>query len=161
MSAAMPGDSVLESARYLVGESLSDLRASLDGLPLAALNWRPADGVNSIAILATHTVGATRLWLCMATGLPLPERDRDSEFQASADDADEFRGFVHSASIDCVEALKPADQVDWSTPRLTQGRGGDAPPEVAAAYALIHATEHLRGHVDQISLMRQIWEGRA
>ncbi len=44
--------------------------------------------------------------------------------------------------------------------RPTHGRGGDAPPEVPAAYALIHATEHLRGHVDQISLIRQLWETR-
>src|SRR3989337_1479157 len=82
----MPTDPVLASARYLVGESLKELRSSIEGLPVEALNWRPAgDATNSIAVLATHTVYATRLWLSMAMGGPLAERDRDSEFRASAD----------------------------------------------------------------------------
>lgn len=157
----MPGDPVLESARYLVGESLAELSASLNGLPVDALNWRPTDGTNSLASIATHTVLATRLWLRMAMGLPLPERDRDAEFRAAPSDADEFRWFAEGASNECMEALHSADAVDWTAMRATQGRGGDAPPEVPAAYALIHATEHLRGHVDQISLIRQLWEHRS
>ena len=156
----MPGDPVLESARYLVGESLAELSAWLNDLPVDALNWRPTDGANSMASIATHTVLATRLWLRMAMGLPLPERDRDAEFRAAPSDADEFRRFAEGASNECIEALQSADQVDWSAMRPTRGRGGDAPPEVSAAYALIHATEHLRGHVDQISLLRQLLEHR-
>jgi uncharacterized damage-inducible protein DinB len=153
-------DHVLESARKLAGDSLSQLNASIEGLPVEALNWRPTVASNSVAVIVTHTVGATRLWLRMAMGLPLPERDRDAEFRAEPTDANEFRGFVREMSADCAEALQSADAVDWSASRQTQGRGGDAPPEVAAAYALIHATEHLRGHVDQVSLMRQLWEAR-
>ena len=154
----MPADPVLESARYLVGESLSELRASIDALPLEALNWRPGEGANSIAVLATHTVHSTRLWLSIAMGAPLPDRDRESEFHASADDAGAFQRHVDAFSEDCLAALQSADAVDWTAMRPTKGRGGDAPPEVAAAYALIHATEHLRGHVDQVSLMRHLWE---
>src|SRR3972149_5876855 len=78
----MPTAPVLASARYLVGESRKELRSSIEGLPVEALNWRPAgDATNSLAVLATHTVYATRLWLSMAMGGPLPERDRDSEFR--------------------------------------------------------------------------------
>jgi uncharacterized damage-inducible protein DinB len=154
-------DSVLEAARKLVGESLAEMQATIEGLPIEALNWRPAAEANSVAVIATHTVGATRLWLRMAMGLALPERDRDSEFRAEPSVADEFRRFVRSRSDDCIHALQSANSVDWSATRQTQGRGGDAPPEVAAAYALIHATEHLRGHVDQVALMRQLWVARA
>jgi len=154
-------DEVLESARKLVCDSLGELSAAIEGLPIEALNWRPAAETNSLAVIATHTVGATRLWLRMAMALALPERDRDSEFRAEPSDADQFRRAVKQMSDDCIEALRSADSVDWSAMRRTQGRGGDAPEEVAAAYALIHATEHLRGHVDQISLMRQLWEARA
>jgi hypothetical protein len=94
-------------------------------------------------------------------GSRLPERDRDAEFRAAPSDADEFRRFAEAASNECMEALRSADSVDWTAMRATQGRGGDAPPEVPAAYALIHATEHLRGHVDQVSLIRQLWEHRS
>jgi uncharacterized damage-inducible protein DinB len=158
----MPGDPVLESARYLVAQSLDELRASLDRLPLQALNWRPGgDATNSIAVLATHTAHATRLWLNIAMGSPLPDRNRDAEFHASAEDPDAFRWIVHGLADDSLATLQSADAVDWTAMRPTQGRGGDAPAEVPAAYALIHATEHLRGHVDQISLIRQLWEQRS
>jgi uncharacterized damage-inducible protein DinB len=153
-------DHVLESARELVGDSLEELNASIEGLPIEALNWRPTDDANSVAVIATHALGASRVWLRMAMGLPLPERDLDAEFRASAPDADEFGRFVQRMSDDCIEALQSADEVDWASMRQTQDRGGDAPPEVAAAYALIHATEHLRGHVDQVALMRQLWDAR-
>ena len=155
----MPTDPVLASARYLVGESLKELRSSIEGLPVEALNWRPAgDATNSMAVLATHALGATRLWLSMAMGAPLPERDRDSEFRASADDPAALLRLVDQLSEDCLAVLRSAEEVDWAAMRRTAGRGGDAPPEVAAAYALIHATEHLRGHVDQAGLTRQLWE---
>lgn len=154
-------DPLLESARHLVGESLTDLRSSIEGLPVEALNWRPAgDDSNSLSVLATHTLHATRLWLCIAMGAPLPDRDRDSEFLASADDADDCLRLVDELSEDCRAALHSAEDVDWAAPRQTLGLGGDAPPEVSAAHALVHATEHLRGHVDQMSLTRQLWEQR-
>ena len=155
-------DPVLASARYLVGESLKELRSSIEGLPVEALNWRPAgDATNSIAVLATHTVYATRLWLSMAMGAPLPDRDREAEFKASAGEAGALLRLVDEVSEECLAVLQSAEEVDWTATRKTGGRGGDAPPEVAAAYALIHATEHLRGHVDQAGLTRQLWENRA
>ena len=145
-------DHVLESARHLVGDSLKELRASVDGLPAEALNWRPIPETNSVAVLIAHTMGATRLWLQMAMGLPLPERDRDSEFRATFGDPSELLRFVDEISRDCTAALDSADSADWSAMRDTAGRGGDAPPQVAAAYPLIH--------VDQISLIRQLWSVR-
>ena len=157
----MATDPVLASARYLVGESLKELRSSIEGLPVEALNWRPAgDATNSIAVLATHTVHSTRLWLSMTMGAPLPERDRDSEFRASVNDPAAFLRLVDELSKDCLAVLRSAEEVDWAAPRKTQGRGGDAPPEVAAAFALIHAGEHLREHVGQMLLTRQLWEAR-
>jgi len=97
----------------------------------------------------------------MAMGLPLSERDRDSEFRAVVRDPKELQQLVRESSGECLAALQSFDEIDWSAMRATESRGGDAPPQVVAAYALIHATEHLRGHVDQISLMRQLWLARA
>jgi len=154
-------DPVLASARDLVGESVTELRSSIQGLPVEALNWRPAgEQTNSIAVLVTHTLHSTRMWLCMAMGAPLPERDRDSEFRVAATDAAALLRLVDKLSEDCRVVLLSAEEMDWAALRRTQGRGGDAPPEVSAAFALIHATEHLRGHVDQISLTRHLWDQR-
>jgi hypothetical protein len=156
----MKTDHILESARLVVRESLEDLRESLEGLPVDALNWRPSNDINSIAAIVTHAMGSARVWFQMAMGLPLSERDLDAEFEASADDATTFGRFVADMSRDCTAALTSSNAVDWSALRNTKGRGGGAPPQVLAGYALIHATEHLRGHVDQVSLMRQLWVAR-
>ncbi len=156
----MPTDHVLASARKLVSDSLTELRAAVDGLPAEALNWRPSPDTNSMAILVTHTMHSTRLWLTLAMALPLPDRDRDSEFLATEDDPAALIRLVDDYTADCLAALQSADAMDWNAMRQTQGRGGDAQPEVPAAYALIHATEHLRGHVDQATLTRSLWEAR-
>jgi len=153
-------DHVLVAARQLVSNSLDELRTAVAGLPPAALNWRPAPDTNSMAVLVTHTMHSTHLWLRLAMGLPLPERDRDSEFRAVEDDPAALLRLVDTLTAECVAALGSAEAVDWDTMRATQGRGGDAPAEVPAAYALIHATEHLRGHVDQATLMRSLWDAR-
>lgn len=97
--------------------------------------------------MVTHTLGATRLWVRMALGLPLPERDRDAEFRATFRDPAALMRFVDEMSEDCTSALRSSESIDWSEMRETAGQGGDAPPQVAAAYALVHVTEHLRGHV--------------
>jgi uncharacterized damage-inducible protein DinB len=149
-------DPVREAAHKLVSESLNNLAASINGLSVDELNRRPSEDSNSIAVITTHALGATRLWLHLAMGLPLPERDRDAEFRAEAQDAEDFADFVQEVANDCLEALDSDDVLDWAAMRQTQGRGGDAPPEVTAAYALIHATEHLRGHVDQVALIRSL-----
>src|SRR3989304_3487747 len=110
----MPTDPVLASARYLVGESLKELRSSIEGLPVEALNWRPAgDATNPIAVLATHTVYATRLWLSMAMGTPLPERDREAEFKASVGEAGALLRLVDELSDECRVVLRPGEAVDW------------------------------------------------
>lgn len=154
-------DPVLTSARHLVGEALTELRSSIEGLPVTALNWRPAgEQTNSIAVLAIHSLSSTHMWLSIAVGEPLPDRDRASEFTVSTHDSAELLDFVGRTTDICLSLVDDSRTVDWSAPRKTHGRGGDAPPEVSAAFALIHATEHLRGHVDQISLTRQIWEQR-
>src|SRR3990172_3690382 len=111
-------DPVLASARYLVGESLKELRSSIEGLPVEALNWRPAgDATNSIAVLAPPTVYATRLWLSMAMGAPLPERDRDSEFRASVDNSPALLRLVDELSKDCLAVLRSAEEGDCTALR--------------------------------------------
>src|SRR3989304_1007296 len=88
-------DPILTSARDLLRRARDDMRAAIDGLRPDALNWRPAgDDTNSIAVLATHSLTSSREWLSVAVGEPPPERDRDSEFEASARDAGELLAFV-------------------------------------------------------------------
>jgi uncharacterized damage-inducible protein DinB len=153
-------DPILTSARDLLRRARDDMRAAVDGLPADALNWRPAgDDTNSIAVLATHSLTSTREWLSVAVDEPPPERDRDSEFEASARDAGELLALVDGVFEECLSLVDKSRSVDWSALR-SQG-DPDTDIHLFAAWALLHALEHLREHVGQISLTRQLWEARA
>ena len=156
----MPTDPVLASARYLVGESLKELRSSVEGLPVEALNWRPAGpDTNSIAAMATHSLTSTRWWLSVAIDEPPPERDRDSEFEATARDAGELLAFVDGLFEDCLSLVDKSRTVDWAA--LRSQWDPDTGVQLFAAWALLHALGHLREHVGQMALTRQLWEAQA
>lgn len=156
-------DPFLGAARYNLKQSIEDYRRSLAGLDADALNWRPAgDEINSMAVLTFHAWSSTRSWLNVALGRPLPERDRDAEFLTSATDADQLRAWFEDIAQQCDALLATREPIDWAAMRKTHARPGpDDPQEVPAAFALLHAMEHLREHEGQMSLTRQLWEARA
>ncbi len=150
-------DPTIEAARSLLDDSLSALETSLAGASLEALGWRPGgDDTNPLVVLAVHAVHSTRWWLSVATGAPMPERDRPSEFRAATEDPDELRSFVRSMSEENRELLARASTFDggatWTSP--VDGE------TVTRAWALLHALEHLREHAAQALLTRQLWDRR-
>ncbi|MEO8456522.1 MAG: DinB family protein [Chloroflexota bacterium] len=154
-------DALLTAARYVVKEDLEDLRRGVEGLPGEALDWEPAGAdTNSMAVLVTHVLHSTRSWLCVALGQPLPDRDRDSEFQVKSDDANAIADFMHDFSRQIMALLDGASEVDWGAIRQTHARPGDREEKVPAAWALLHAIEHLREHVAHVGLTRQLWDAR-
>ena len=163
-------DPITASARFVLKESLGELRSAVEGVPAEALNWRPGgEETNSIAVLATHALNSTRSWLAIAVGAPLPERDRPAEFLVTEDDPLALLRLVDEMSAQCTVLLRDAEDVDWSATRGTHARpakkAGDGSwqpgqEEVPAAYAILHALEHLGQHVAHCSLTRQLWENR-
>ncbi len=152
-------DPHLTSARAVLRDARDDMRAAVEGLPTDALNWRPTpDDTNSIAVLAIHSLSSTRHWLSVAVDEPLPSRDRDSEFEATARDPAELLHFVDSATAVCLSLIDEKRVVDWSA--LRSHWDDKQETKLFAAWALRHALEHLREHVGQISLTRQLWEQR-
>jgi uncharacterized damage-inducible protein DinB len=151
-------DPTLEAAREILGTSLDDMRVAIDGLGPDALNWRPAgDDTNPIAVLAVHAMHSTRWWLSTAIGSPLPERDRPSEFHTTAQDADELLSLCDAMAAECRSLLDGAESLDAGA--LRPDLDGGEP--VTAAWALMHAVEHLREHVAQAQLTRQAWAAKA
>jgi hypothetical protein len=151
-------DAVLATARELASDAFADLAGVVAGLPAGALDWRPAGPeTNSIAVLATHAMSSTRLWLHFAVGLSLPTRDRAAEFAVTGTDPAALADLIDRLAADCLAALDTVDVVDWNTARPWTRASGEV-VDLTAAYALMHAVEHLRGHVDQASLVRHVWE---
>jgi DinB superfamily len=146
-------DPTIEAAREIFDESVDHLREAIEGLTAEELAWRPAgEETNPITVLAVHGMHSSRWWLTIARGLPLPDRDRPSEFVAeSAGDA-ELLSFVDAMATDCRARLDPAEPFDPTASRpLPEGE-----PPVSAAWALLHALEHFREHVAQAQLTRQL-----
>ena len=153
-------DPFLAAAREVLALALTEMRGCIEGASTEALNWRPGgDDTNSIAVLAVHAVGSTRTWLSIALGAPLPERDRAAEFLATADGAQTLLERFDAIARDCTVLLEAAVEIDWRALRAAHSRpGADAPRNVLAAWALIHALEHLREHEGQMFLTRQLWD---
>ena len=155
-------DSLLPSIRYVVTEDLKDLRAGVEGLPGEALDWKPAgEDTNSIAVLATHVLHSTRSWLSVAVGAPLPDRDRESEFRVRSDDPAALLAFIDDFSSQIKALLDSTREVDWEANRKAHARPDPSLPDyVPAAWAALHAIEHLREHIAHIGLTRQLWQAR-
>ncbi len=146
-------DPTLEAARSIVDESLDAMRAAITGASADALNGRPAgDDSNPIAVLVVHALSSTRWWLSVALGQPVPERDRPAEFLTTVASADELLGSFDPIAADCRALLSTDVAFDPGAIR-EDPRDGD---KVTAAWALIHAVEHLREHVGHAELTRQL-----
>ena len=146
----------IEAARDILGDSLGELRKAIDGCEADDLNRRPIVGdTNPLAVLATHAMQSTRSWLSLATGAPLPDRDRNAEFLVVVDDAAAFLSWLDDISAECRALLEGDVAYDPGATATAPWRtyGSDEP--VTAAWALMHALEHLREHVGHAQLTRQ------
>lgn len=160
MAGSPNADPFIEAASTALELSVNDMRRCIDGATVEALNWRPAgEETNSIAVLAVHSMHSTRSWLSVAFGSPLPPRDRPSEFLASASGAGALAAFVEEMTDDCRGLLAAPAPADWRAMRRTHTRStAGAADEVTAAWALVHALQHLREHAGQMQLTRQLHE---
>ena len=111
------------------------------------------------AAIANHALTSTRQWLCVAVDAPLPERDRPTEFQYTARDAAELLAFVDGLFEQCLDLVDKERTVDWGALRKHWDATRDI--ELFAAWALLHALEHIREHVGQMALTRQLWEAQS
>ena len=155
-------DPIIEATRRVVDDAFDKLREVVGDLPAEALNWRPAgeDDTNSIAVLTTHALHSTRRLLSFATGQPQQApRDRVAEFAADVDGPKPLLRLIDEVAADCTATLDRSDVADWAEMRQLK-RSGEETVEMSAAFAIIHAVEHLRGHTDEASLTRHVWMAR-
>ncbi len=142
--------------------SLARLRACVEGLTTEQLNWRPpANDANSIAVLATHTMGNMRQnVLGVACGLP-DNRDRDAEFVSHANDPAALIKQAHGLYGEIEAALANLPQANLDE-RIEHPHRGPTTRRQALLVAARHSVEH----IGQMELTRdlaknQILEGGA
>jgi DinB superfamily len=151
-------DPVIDATREIASESLDAMRKAIVGAPPELLSWRPAgDDTNSIAVLAVHALTSTRWWLSVAITGVAPERNRPAEFLTTVSNAEEMLSVADPLATECRLLLEAGRAFDPGASR-TDPRDGTS---MTAAWALIHAVEHLREHVAHAELTRQVWHRAA
>lgn len=151
-------DPAIDAARQIAGGSLDAMRQAIVGAPPELLNWHPAgDDTNPIAVLAVHALNSTRWWLSVAITGVAPERDRPAEFRTTVSSAEELLSVVDPLAAECRVLLEAGGAFDLGAFRADPRDGAT----VTAAWALIHAVEHLQEHVAHAELTRQVWDRAA
>lgn len=136
-------------------ESLyTDAAKAINGLPQEALDWLPAPGTNSIAVLITHMTGAQRFLVGDMIGDIPSNRNRQAEFDARGQDQAVLTAMLsHAMSVsrDTLEKLTLAD-LESTQPHVKDGRS------FTTTFALNHALAHCGVHVGHIQMTRQMWD---
>jgi len=145
-------DATIDGLRDVLEESLGELRKGVAGRSPEQLNARPAGGdTNSIAVIVTHALGSTRSWLSLATGAPMPHRDRPAEFRALADE--EFAVWTEDGIASCLALL---DGATWDPARVGTATWTQPQETHTAAYAAAHALSHLGEHVGHLHMTLEL-----
>ncbi|MGH8629266.1 MAG: DinB family protein [Burkholderiales bacterium] len=134
----------------------ADMHRALDGLSQDALDWSPGPDMNSLAVLAVHTVGAQRYWIGDVAGRDPLGRDRAAEFRAGGLDATALIARLDAALAHSRTMLEGLTLSELEALRPASGYGR----EVTVAWALAHALAHTAVHVGHMQIVRQLWDQR-
>jgi hypothetical protein len=137
--------------------SVERILASADGLDGKALNWHPVPGESSsLWVLSTHIMGNLTQGILSTLGDAPDNRDRDAEFVATGDSAEQLRARWND--------LKPRLEATMAklTPESLQEqhvhpRRGPMNGWAVLLNTATHASEHA-GHAE---LTRQLIDNRA
>ena len=130
----------------------NDILNAVKDLPPAALDWTPAEDVNSINVLVVHTAGAQRFLIGEIVAGKPPTRDRDAEFRVRGLDTDALNQHLNENFVYIRSVLDSLTMGDLSTPRDFRGQN------TTVAWVLGHILKHTATHLGHIQLMRQFWE---
>ena len=152
-----------QAALTVARESFAMFSEALAGLPDSALQWRPdAQNTNSLAVLAAHSITATRFWLGSGAGErksidDYRQTDRAPSFAVDGGAADDFRMQFDDMLAELVTLFASGTE-----PHLAAEVAQPADPSMtkSGVVCLVHGIGHLREHVGQAQLMRDLWLAR-
>ena len=144
----------VEAGRDLLFEAVGGVVAATSGLGAAQLNWRPASEGNSLFVLATHILGGVEE--ALLTGLcktQTSDRDREAEFLASGDAAEQFVNRWQALRATLTVALDGLSRDDLEAMQLHPRRG-----EMTGYMILLQTVAHAHEHRAHAELTRQLLE---
>jgi hypothetical protein len=130
------------------------MRADVEGLDGAALDWTPGPETSSIATLVIHSMGSEAEVLRVVRRLP-SERVRQAEFERRVEDSAELL-----KQIDATAALLEESAAAITASDLGELRPrGDRRPRTGL-YWLLRSLAHVREHLAHLELTKQLYEQR-
>jgi hypothetical protein len=143
-------------------DSFRMLREALADLPDAAMDFTPAENTNSVAVLTMHSIAATRFMFNNGTGSPgsmsaYRSGERAAAFQAKGMTTTQVLSAIDSflAKMESVLAKGTAAHLDEDV-TFTD----DPSANRKGVGFLIHGCAHLREHVGQAQLTRDLWQAK-
>lgn len=125
--------------------------AALEGLSCEQANWRPVEGANSIAVLATHMPANIReVLLGVVMGQPVV-RDREAEFESGDRDPEALQSSWVALRTEVIAAFEPLPSAALDDLREHPRRGAIPVREI-----LLVVARHAAEHAGQAELTRQL-----
>jgi uncharacterized damage-inducible protein DinB len=137
-------------------EQHAELLKQLDGLTQAGLEWVPAEGANSLAVIAAHVAGSQKYWLGDVVSGRESKRDRPGEFATKGVGMEGLRAAMDSAMRDSEAVLSTLTPDELTETRFAPLQKG----ERSVGWVLNHMLAHISEHVGHAQLTRQLWEKR-
>ncbi|MGB1250112.1 MAG: DinB family protein [Candidatus Promineifilaceae bacterium] len=132
----------------------AEIQRELDRLPDEAFDWSPAEDMNSIAVLLTHSVGAERYWIGDVAAQESSGRVRSAEFKVTNLTQADLEARL-TASMAYIQKVLPT----FSAEDLDKSRSAEGYEQsFTVSWCLLHAMEHTATHVGHIQMMRHYWQ---
>lgn len=139
-------------------KQVRDIVKAMDG---PGLNWRPLErDANSVAVIVTHLCGSEAFWFRQVLGGVNVGRNREAEFRARADRAQELLELIDGAEAQSAPVLEALTERDM-------GRVHDPGPDFphlsphSTREVLLRVITHTHTHLGHLEMTRQLWEARA
>jgi uncharacterized damage-inducible protein DinB len=132
----------------------ADLAKAVDGLPVEALDWSAAPGINSICVLVVHLTGAERYWLGDVAGGDASGRVRAEEFGVHGLTAGELKARITTSDVYARQTLARFSLAELEADRKSARNDRT----FSVGWCLMHALEHSALHLGHVQLTRQLWE---
>ena len=148
----------------VTNQSFAMLKEAIRDLPEEAFDWTPAPNTNSLTVLVRHCVAAARFFYGVASGIPgsvaeYRRGDRAEAFRAVGGDAQTLAKLIDDFLPEVERILGQG-----TAPHLFENYGWpeEAPdmPTRTGAEMLVSGAAHIREHVGQAQLMRDLWRAK-
>lgn len=131
-----------------------EIKKSISGLSVEALDWVPAGNTNSINVLVVHLTEAEKFWAVSVAGNQPSDRVRDEEFEAQGLSEHELVERLDETLSAIQHAFESFTFQELQDLRTSEERD----MTVTMGWAILHALEHSAMHIGHIQMTVQLWE---